>query len=209
MSIAHFHIAGTALAIALTAALLARPVEAAPQIDAPAPAFSGTTMAGETISLSDFTGQTVVLEWTNHDCPFVRKHYGAGNMQATQAAAAEQGVVWISVISSAPGEQGYVDAAEAQALTRDRGATVSHLILDPEGTIGRAYEAKTTPHMYIIDGEGALVYMGGIDSIPSANPADIELAENYVLTGLAQLAAGERISTPITRPYGCSVKYAN
>jgi peroxiredoxin len=177
------------------------------QVGEPAPDFQGVDTRDKTHRLADYRGKTVVLEWTNHDCPYVRKHYGAGNMQAQQRAAAEQGVVWLSVISSAPGKQGYVSPAEADELTASRDAAPEAVILDPSGEIGRAYGARTTPHMYIIDAAGTLVYMGGIDSNPSANAGDIPGATQYVRVALDELAAGKPVSDPVTRPYGCSVKY--
>ena len=173
----------------------------------PAPEFSGTDTTGETHRLTDFRGKTLVLEWTNHDCPYVRKHYGAGNMQAQQREAAEQGVVWLSVISSARGKQGHVSPARADELTMSRKASPHAVILDPSGKIGRAYGARTTPHMYIIDESGTLVYMGGIDSIATSNPNDISRATQYVRVALRELADGKPVSNPVTRPYGCSVKY--
>ena len=148
-----------------------------------------------------------MLEWTNHDCPYVRKHYGAGNMQAQQQEAAAQGVAWLSIISSAPGKQGHVSPAQADQLTTQRNAAPSAVLLDDGGEIGRLYGAKTTPHMYIIDPEGDLVYMGGIDSIASASPDDIGKATQYVRVALDQALAGKAIGTPVSRPYGCSVKY--
>jgi peroxiredoxin len=180
---------------------------AAPRIGAPAPAFTGTDTSGAPISLADFKGKVVVLEWTNDGCPFVRKHYGSGNMQALQQEATASGVVWLSIISSAPGKQGYVDAARADELTRSRGAHPTHVLLDPSGTIGRLYGAKTTPHMYVIDQAGRLVYMGGIDDIPSARVDDIPKAHNYVRAALNELHAGKPVAQPVSRPYGCSVKY--
>jgi len=177
------------------------------RVGEPAPDFEGVDTRGETHRLVDYRGKTVILEWTNHDCPYVRKHYGAGNMQEQQRDAAAQGVVWLSVISSAPGKQGHVSAEEADKLTESRNAAPHAVILDPSGKIGRAYGAKTTPHMYIIDNTGKLVYMGGVDSITSANPADIPQATQHVREALRELAANKSVSTPVTRPYGCSVKY--
>ena len=177
------------------------------RVGEPAPVFEGVDTRGNIQRLSDYRGKVVVLEWTNHDCPFVRKHYGAGNMQDQQREAAAQGVVWLSVISSAPGKQGHVSPGEADELTRSRNAAPHAVILDPEGTIGRAYHAKTTPHMFIIDKTGTLVYMGGIDSIASANPDDIPRATQYVRAALQELSAGKPVTTPVTKPYGCSVKY--
>lgn len=180
---------------------------AAPEIGAPAPAFTGVDTAGKTWTLEALQGQPVILEWTNHDCPYVKKHYETDNMQALQRAATADGYVWLSVISSAPGKQGHVSAAEADALTDARAAAPSAVLLDPEGEIGRAYAARTTPHMFVIDASGTLVYMGGIDDRASTDPADVEGATNYVAAAIAELAAGEPVSEPVTRPYGCSVKY--
>ncbi|MEO1020038.1 MAG: redoxin domain-containing protein [Pseudomonadota bacterium] len=183
-------------------------LEASPEIGVAAPAFSGTTSKGETLSLEEFRGQTVVLEWTNHGCPYVQKHYGTGNMQALQKQATDDGVVWLSVISSRPGSQGYVEGAEADQLTVEREAAPTQVVLDPEGDIGRLYGATNTPHMYIVDAGGMLVYKGGIDDKPSARWSDVETAHNYVGAALGELAAGGVISEPVTRAYGCSVKYA-
>lgn len=180
---------------------------AAVRVGNPAPDFTGMDTQGKTHRLEDYRGKTVVLEWTNHDCPYVRKHYGASNMQNQQREAAAQGVIWLSVISSAPGQQGHVSPAEAEQLTRSRNAAPHAVLLDPAGQIGRAYGAKTTPHMYIIDPAGQLIYMGGIDSLTTADQADIPQATQYVRVALQERAAHQPISTPVTRPYGCSVKY--
>ncbi|MFG6431530.1 redoxin domain-containing protein [Roseateles sp. LYH14W] len=193
------------LAAALIAPALAH---AAANVDAPAPSFSAMTADGKTVSLADFKGKTVVLEWTNHDCPYVKKHYG-GNMQNQQKAAAAQGVVWLQVISSAPGQQGHVDGATAQKLNADRGAAVAATLLDPKGEIGKAYGAQTTPHMYVIAPDGKLAYKGGIDSIATAKADDIAKADPYVTQALAAVAAGKKVEKASTRPYGCSVKYAS
>lgn len=186
---------------------LAGPAVAAPTIGQPAPGFTIVTAAGETRSLADYAGKVVVLEWTNHDCPYVRKHYGSGNMQALQQRAADAGVVWLTVISSAPGEQGYVQGAEAQRIAREAGAKPRDILLDPEGIMGRAYGAKTTPHMYVIDPGGRLVYMGGIDDRPTTDPDDIKGAKNYVSAALGDISADRPVGMPSTRAYGCSVKY--
>ena len=191
----------------ITLAFVAGSAIAAPRVGEPAPDFTGVDTQGKTHRLADYRGKTVVLEWTNHDCPYVRKHYGAGNLQEQQREAAAQGVIWLSVISSAPGEQGHVSPAEADELTRSRKAAPHAVLLDPEGRIGRAYGAKTTPHLYIIDEAGKLVYMGGIDSLATADPADIAKANQYVRIALKERAAGQPISAPVTRSYGCSVKY--
>lgn len=197
-------------AAALLAAALAWPLataNAAPQVGAPAPAFTATDSNGVTHSLADFRGKTVVLEWTNHDCPFVIKHYATDNMQALQRAATATGVVWLAVISSAPGEQGHVSGAEANRIAAERKAAPTAILLDPDGTVGRAYAARTTPHMYIIDAAGTLVYMGGIDDRPTADKADVPGATNFVRAALDDIAAGRPVATPTSRPYGCSVKY--
>jgi len=199
----------TSAASVLIAAVFVGAASAAPQIGAPAPAFTGTDTKGNTVSLSDFRGKTVVLEWTNHGCPYVQKHYETGNMQALQRDATNDGVVWLSIISSAPGKQGHVSPQRADALTKMRSADPSAVLLDPEGRIGRAYEARTTPHMYIINPEGTLVYMGAIDDRPTTRHADVDGAWNYVRAALAALANGKSIERQITRAYGCSVKYGS
>jgi peroxiredoxin len=193
--------------LALAAVLGAPAVSAKPEVGQPAPAFSVTDTTGKTWDLPAVAGKTVVLEWTNHDCPYVRKHYDSGNMQALQKEATGQGVLWLSVISSAPGKQGNVSPAEADGLTKTRAAAPTAVLLDPAGTMGQAYGAQTTPHLYVIDGSGTLVYMGGIDDRPTTSPADIPGAKNHVRAALADLAAGKPVATAVTRPYGCSVKY--
>jgi peroxiredoxin len=192
---------------ALTLALVGSPAQATPTVGQPAPDFTATDSNGISQRLSARRGSIVVLEWTNHDCPFVRKHYDTNNMQALQKEAKTQNVVWWSVISSAPGNQGYVSPAEANALTARRNAEPAAVLLDAEGKVGRLYGARTTPHLYIIDPQGKLVYMGGIDDNPSANPADVKTATNYVRVALAALKNGQPVNPASTRPYGCSVKY--
>ena len=201
----------SALAFAAVAAVpaAAAPRLASPEIGAPAPAFEATTSGGETVSLSEFRGRTVVLEWTNDGCPFVQKHYDTGNMQATQEAVGAAGGVWLTVISSAPGKQGHVDGARADELTTARDAAPSHVLLDESGEIGAVYGAKTTPHMYVIDGDGVLRYAGAIDDRPSADPKTVEGAENFALAAFNSVKAGESVETPSTKPYGCSVKYGS
>jgi peroxiredoxin len=193
----------------LAALILPALAHAAATVDAPAPAFTATAADGKTVNLADYKGKTVVLEWTNADCPYVRKHYGSGNMQSQQKAATAQGVVWLQVISSAPGQQGHVDGATAQKLNADRGAAPTATLLDPTGELGRLYGAQTTPHLFVIKGDGSLAYKGGIDSIASANKDDIAKAEPYVTEALAAVAAGKKVEKASTRPYGCSVKYAS
>ena len=187
--------------------IVATTAGAALRIGGPAPEFTGIDTRGNSHTLSDFRGTPVILEWTNHDCPYVRKHYNSGNMQQQQQAATEKGAIWLSIISSAPGKQGHITPTQADALTVQREAAPSAVILDENGDIGRLYGAKTTPHMFIIDAEGKLAYMGGIDSIASSNPADISKATQYVLPALAQVMDGKPVASSVTRPYGCSVKY--
>ncbi len=196
------------LAATLVASLsLAGAAHAAATVGQPAPAFTLTDTKGTTHSLSDFAGKTVVLEWFNHECPFVKKHYGAGNMQAQQNAATGKGVVWLTVNSSAPGKQGHVNAEQANAVLGEWKATPTAFLLDHDGKVGQAYGAKTTPHLFVIDGEGVLRYNGAIDSNPSADPADIPGATQYVSAALGDLAANRAVARGTTQPYGCSVKY--
>jgi peroxiredoxin len=194
--------------VLILALALAGPLAAAPEIGQPAPDFSVVDTQGQVHSLSDFAGQTIVLEWTNHDCPFVVKHYAPGNMQMQQRVAREEhDAVWLTVISSRAGEQGHVSPEQADELTTSRNAFPTAVLLDESGDMGRAFDARVTPHMYIIDADGILVYMGGIDSNPSRHSADIAEATQYVMVALEEMAAGQPISNPVTRPYGCTVKY--
>src|SRR5690606_23993694 len=194
------------LVLAASAAVLSLGLTAAPQIGAPAPDFTVVDTKGSSHSLRDFAGKTVVLEWTNHDCPFVKKHY-QGNMQALQNEMTAQDVVWLSVISSAPGKQGHVSPAEADDLTASRNAAPTAVVFDESGVVGQAYAAKTTPHMYVIDKAGILQYMGGIDSIPSAKVDDIAKATPLFANAAKAVLAGETPDPAISKPYGCSVKY--
>ena len=179
-----------------------------PKIGKAAPAFSGVSSDGEVISLGQFAGKRVILEWTNHGCPFVKKHYEGGNMQATQKVArGDEDTVWISVISSAEGKQGYVSGREANELTIARKAYPDYVLLDAKGEIGRAYDAKTTPHMFVIDENSVLQYNGAMDDKPSANLASLEGAKNYTLAALDAVKAGQKPDPAQTKPYGCSVKY--
>jgi hypothetical protein len=200
-----FKIAAASLALAFVSShAIAEPI-----IDKAAPTFSGKAADGSTINLADLKGKTVVLEWTNHDCPYVIKHYDqSGNIPALQKAAVADDVVWLQVISSAPGKQGNVDGATAISLNEKRGATPTNTILDQDGTIGKLYNAQTSPHFFIINPEGTLVYKGGVDSIKSNKAADIPKAVPYVKEALEALAAGKKIPNPSTAPYGCSIKYA-
>ena len=178
-----------------------------PDIGKPAPLFTAVDSNGKTWSLADLKGKVVVIETTNHECPYVRKHYNASNMQDQQREAAAKGVVWLTSASSAKGEQGYVTAAEANQLTQSRNASPAAVLLDPQSKIARAYGATVTPHMYIIDASGVLVYKGGIDSIPSSSVSDIPKARQYVRVGLGELLAGKPVTDSSTRPYGCTLKY--
>ena len=178
-------------------------------VGAQAPAFTAADTNGRTVSLADLKGKTVVLEWTNHQCPYVGKHYRGNNMQALQKKWTAQNVVWLSVISSAPGTEGYVSAEQANKLTVERGAAPTAILLDPKGTVGHAYGARTTPHMYIIAGDGKLLYAGGIDDKQSAALDDLKSAKNFVDAALTEVAAGKPVSITTARPYGCSVKYGS
>jgi peroxiredoxin len=195
--------AGIALALAAVHA------QAEPVIDQPAPTFYAPTADGGTVNLAALRGKTVVLEWTNHECPFVKKHYESGNIQQLQKEAAAQGVVWLQVISSAPGKQGHVDGPTALKLNETRGAKPAYTLLDADGKLGKLYAAQTSPHLFIINPEGVLVYKGGIDSIPSNKQEDIAKANNYVRESLAALTSGKKVPNPSTKPYGCSIKYAS
>lgn len=198
--------AGVVAASALTVAAFAAAARADAEPGGAAPGFTGLTASGAELSLSDLAGQTVVLEWTNHDCPYVRRHYDSGNMQRLQALAEDQDAVWIQVISSAPGEQGHVSADRALELNAERAAGPAHVILDPDGVIGRAYDARTTPHMFVIDAEGAVQYAGGIDDQPRPRPNSPQPID-FVGDALNAVAAGESPDPAATAPYGCSVKY--
>ena len=172
-----------------------------------APDFTLPDSFGTNHSLSDYAGKIVVLEWLNHGCPFVVKHYESGNMQKLQKMAKEKGVIWFSIISSAPGKQGYSTPEQANETAQEKKAMPTAILLDPDGTVGKLYDAKTTPHMYIIDKQGQLVYNGGIDDIRSTNVDDIAKAKNYVRMALEELLSGKDVSVKTSQPYGCSVKY--
>ena len=173
----------------------------------PAPMFSASDIGGRTISLGDYAGKIVILEWTNDGCPFVRKHYNSGNMQALQRRYTSEGDVWLTIASSAPGEQDYVTPAEAKAdLTRWRAAP-SDFLLDPDGEVGRLYDARATPNMVVIDRSGRVAYMGAIDDTPSTRLADVKTAKNYLVAALDEIAAGKPVTVAATQAYGCSIKY--
>lgn len=174
-----------------------------------APEFTLTDSNGKAHTLSSYKGRHVVLEWVNFGCPFVAKHYGSGNMQRLQKAYRDKGVVWLAVNSSAEGKQGYHTAAEIGALLKEKGSAPTAYLIDTPGTVGQLYGARTTPHMYVIDPKGTLVYAGGIDDRPTTDVADIEGATNYVKAALDETLAGKPVTTAVTKPYGCSVKYAS
>ena len=174
-----------------------------------APDFTLKGADGKTYTLSDYEGQYVILEWLNHGCPYVKKHYGSGNMQATQAKQTADGAVWFSIVSSAPGKQGYESAEQAKKTAEAHDSKATAVLLDPTGKVGKEYGAKRTPEMFIINPEGEIIYHGAIDSIRSSNPADIKKATNYVNAAMAEAKAGEPVSDESTQPYGCGVKYAN
>jgi peroxiredoxin len=179
-----------------------------PRVGSPAPDFTATDSDGKPVTLSSLRGKLVVLEWTNDGCPFVQKWYGAGAMQALQREAAGLGAVWLSVISSAPGEQGAADGARANLLTAERKAAPAHVLLDPTGALGHLYDAQTTPHMFVVGKDGMLGYMGGADSVASTKPEDLPRAKPYVRNAIVALAAGQKVTDAVTRPYGCTVKYS-
>lgn len=172
-----------------------------------APAFALPAASGKTVSLTALKGKVVVLEWLNHGCPFVRKHYDSGNMQKLQKDAIAKGVVWYSIISSAEGKQGYVDAKGALADAKKYNSAATEILLDVDGTVGRAFEAKVTPHMYVINKEGRLAYQGAIDDKATADQADIKTAKNYVSEAVDATLNGQKILLASTKAYGCGVKY--
>lgn len=172
-----------------------------------APDFTLTATDGATHSLSDFKGKYVVLEWTNHHCPFVVKHYDSGNMQSLQDEFTEDGVVWLQIVSSAEGKQGYVTPEEGQSLRESKEMNSTAMLMDASGKVGRMYDARTTPHMYLIDPEGKLIYQGAIDSIKSTRISDIEKATNYLEAAYKSAKAEASISDPTTVAYGCGIKY--
>lgn len=180
---------------------------AAVETGQPAPDFSTADLQGNPRALSEFKGKFVVLEWFNYDCPFVKKHYSTGNMQNLQKTYAEKGVIWFSINSSAPGKQGNYPPDQMKKMSEDWSTASTEILLDPDGTVGKMYGAKTTPHLFIIAPEGKLIYMGAIDDRPSTNPEDVKGATNYVQKALDEAMNGQEVSEPVTQSYGCSVKY--
>lgn len=199
----------TIVAAALALAVAAAPVPThASKVGAPAPVFKATDSKGKVHNLADFKGKWVVLEWHNEGCPYVRKHYGGSNMQKLQQEWTAKGVVWLTVISSATGQQGYMKPAQADAYFAQQKASPSAILLDPSGEIGRLYDAKTTPHMFVIGPDGMLVYNGAIDDKPTSDQADLAAASNFVSAALSEGMAGKAVTTSTSRPYGCGIKYA-
>jgi len=188
-------------------ALCASPAAASAVPGKPAPDFTTTDINGKTVKLSDYKGKIVVLEWTSSECPFVKSHYDSGDMQKLQKLAAAQGVVWLSVDSSAPKNPGYMDGPAAAAWIKTHNAAPADLLIDSSGAVGHLYDAKTTPHMFVIDKNGNLAYAGAIDSVPSTDPKDIAKATNYVQAALNELQAGKPVTLAQTKSYGCGVKY--
>ena len=202
--------AASVLGITCAVALFVGPTGAAgikAHPGAPAPAFSAKDISGQVVGLDNYRGKTIILEWTNNGCPFVGKHYNSGNMQALQRRFTGEGDVWLTIVSSAPGQEGYVSSDEARADIARWNAAPNDYLLDPDGVVGHLYDARATPHMVVIDRAGVVAYMGAIDDKPSVNPADVKTAKNYVVAALEELAAGKPVTISATRAYGCSVKY--
>lgn len=196
-------------AIALGTSGSALAASGAPSVGQPAPNFTAVDSNGKTVRLSDYKGKIVVLEWTNHQCPYTVKHYVTGNMQKTQAKAKDMGVVWLTIVSSEPGSQGYVTPKEANALTTSRKANPSHVLLDPKGVVGKAYDARVTPHMYVVGKDGTLLYMGGMDDKPTWRQSSVKDAHNYILAALEDIQAGRKVKDAVTQHYGCTIKYGS
>jgi peroxiredoxin len=201
--------------VALVAGLLVlgfglpRAAQAQATVGDSAPTFTLPDLDGDTHSLSDFEGKYVVLEWLNFECPFVGKHYGTGNMQQLQKTFTEKDVVWLSIVSSAEGKQGYYPPKEMKAQKKKRDAHMSAILMDPSGEVGRTYGATVTPHMYVINPEGTLIYKGGIDDKPTTDEADVKGATNYVKNALTQAMNGTEVDPKTASPYGCTIKYAS
>jgi len=180
---------------------------AAPQVGQPAPEFTLTDSNGKSHKLSDFKGKFVVLEWLNHGCPFVIKHYESGNMQKLQKEYTGKDVVWLSIVSSAPGKQGHMSPEETNKTKADKGSAATAVLRDEDGTVGKLYDAEVTPELYVVDPEGTLIYMGAIDDVKSTDTADVAGAKNYVKQALDEAMAGKPVSEPSTSAYGCGIKY--
>jgi peroxiredoxin len=197
----------SAISLAALSVAFAPAASAAVAAGQPAAEFALTDVNGESHKLSDFRGKYVVLEWFNSDCPFVQKHYGTGNMQGLQSKYTAEGVIWLAINSTNPGHGDYKSPARSQAILKEWKAAPTALMLDPDGKVGQLYGAKTTPHMWVIDPNGVVIYAGGIDDKRSANPADVKTANNFVAAALDQAKAGKPVSVASAPPYGCSVKY--
>jgi len=195
------------LKFALASLIAASTAIAAPQVGQPAPEFTLNDSNGKSHKLSDFKGKFVVLEWLNHGCPFVQKHYDGGNMQGLQKEYTGKDVVWLSIVSSAPGKQGNMSPEETNKTKEEKGSAATAILIDADGTVGKLYDAKVTPELYVINPEGVLIYMGAIDDKKSVDAADIAGAKNYVKQALDEAMAGKPVSEPSTTAYGCSVKY--
>ncbi len=195
------------LILSVVCLAMAVPAMANVKTGGPAPDFTLSDTGGKSHSLSGFKGKFVVLEWLNHDCPFVQKHYGSGNMQSLQKEFTGNGVIWLSINSSSEGQQGQYSPQEADELTRQTGAAPTAVLLDSDGKVGRRYGARTTPHMFIINPDGVLIYQGAIDDKASTDPEDIPDSKNYVKAALSEAMSGQPVTTPTTKSYGCSVKY--
>jgi hypothetical protein len=196
-----------ASAVAGLAILIGCSVAQAARVGEPGPDFAATDTNGKVHKLSEYRGQFVVLEWTNRGCPYTQKHYNSGNMQRLQREWTGKGVIWLTIISSAPGTQGYVTAPEENAYLKEVNAAPTAVLLDPTGAVGQLYDAKTTPHMFIINSQGTLIYNGAIDDRPTTDLADVNGAKNYVSVSLEEATSGKPVTDATTRPYGCSVKY--
>ncbi|HEX7289308.1 MAG TPA: thioredoxin family protein [Candidatus Angelobacter sp.] len=195
--------------LAFCAAVVLVATTLAVKVGDPAPGFTAVDSNGKQQKLSDYKGKYVVLEWHNQGCPYTKKHYDSGNMQRLQKEWTGKGVIWLTVISSAPGKQGFVTHEQENEYVKKMNAVPTAVLMDPAGTLGRLYDAKTTPQMFIIDPKGTLVYQGAIDDKPTSDAADIPRSKNYVNVALTEIMAGKPVSEPATRPYGCSVKYGN
>ena len=198
----------SSLVLAFAASLVFAPMGHAARVGDQAPEFTGTASSGKSVTLSHLRGKYVVLEWHNRDCPYTKKQYESGNMQSLQKEWRAKGVVWLTMISSAKGEQGYVNAEEENAYVKLVGADPTAVILDPSGSIGHLFDAKTTPQIFIIDPGGKLIYNGAIDDHPTTDVADVKVSKNYLSAALTEAMSGHAVEKPYTRPYGCSVKYA-
>jgi len=201
-------VTATLLAVTMLYAPSARAADTA-KVGGPAPDFTVTDIHGKARKLSDFKGKPVVLEWHNQSCPYVKKHYETGNMQRLQKQVTDQGGVWLTVISSAPGKQGHVTPAEEESYLKEQQAAPTDVLLDEDGKVGKLYGAKTTPHMFLVDPKGVLVYAGAIDDKPTTEKSDVTDAKNFVLAAYDEVKAGKPVSVATTSSYGCGVKYGD